>query len=98
MCPSITRPALAARNLPFVESFAVGLNARLMQDSFGIVPISVSRKSRDRPFAAMVRGAKAALRIAGLSSLNWSAQVPPLLPLANGRYRRVNLQLVRTRS
>ena len=33
------------------------------------VPIAVSRESHDRSFAAMVRGAKAALQIAGWSCL-----------------------------
>ena len=34
-----------------------------------LVPIAVSRESHDRSFAAMVRGAKAALQIAGWSCL-----------------------------
>ena len=45
------------------------------------VPILVSRESQDRPFVAMVRGAKAALQIAGLSSLTWLALVQRVLRL-----------------
>jgi hypothetical protein len=43
--------------------------------TFGIVPIAVGGERQDRPFAAMVRGAKADLQFASSFSLTWLAPV-----------------------
>lgn len=47
-----------------------------------LVPIAVSRESQDRPFAAMVRGVKAVLQIAGSLSLAWQSTTQRYRPFA----------------
>jgi len=55
------------------------------------VPIAVSRESQDRPFAAMVRGVKAVLQIAGSLSLGWQSTTQRNQPFIKGRLLGVQL-------